>query len=83
MNAVHTMHCKVHIKCQELYKYNLKIEYYPFHGANVSLDTLLSANGRIFLLPSDFTGRVVCREILIHLYIIMILHYLANIKRTR
>jgi len=38
----------------------LKTEYYPFHEANVSLDTLLSANGRIFLLPIDFSGRVVC-----------------------
>ena len=75
--------CTVQIQCQELYKYNLKIEYYPFHEANVSLDTLLSANGRIFLLPSDFSGRVVCGKIFMHLYIIMILHYLANIKRTR
>ncbi|XP_065898969.1 rap guanine nucleotide exchange factor 4-like isoform X3 [Dysidea avara] len=42
----------------KLYEVKSSGEYYPFHEANVSLDTSLSVNGRIFLLPSDYSGRV-------------------------
>ena len=34
-------------------------EFVPFHEMEKSLDTSLSVNGRIFILPNDFSGRVV------------------------
>ena len=37
----------------------MNTEYVPFHETDLSLDTSLSVNGRIFVLPTDFSGRVV------------------------
>ena len=45
-------------------------EYVPFHEMETSLDTSLSVNGRIFILPNDFSGRVVSN--IYFLYIVMI-----------